>query len=203
MTANHYDALGVPKDADAATIKRAYRRKSRKHHPDRQGGDHQAMVTLNRAFDTLSDPEKRARYDKTGEDAPRTPTLDERAREILMRLLDECVEKLPETVDVVQVMRDSLAKAKTNGQNMRMQLNAKISSLEAKRARIKYKGRSRNFLADFLDTRIANLRETFEKIEDADALNARASEMLKDFDWQHDQQDSRFEYLMPAFRFTP
>lgn len=39
---NHYDALGVPKNADPATIKRAYRRKSREHHPDRQSEGHPA-----------------------------------------------------------------------------------------------------------------------------------------------------------------
>lgn len=160
MTADHYNALGVPKDADAATIKRAYRRQSRKHHPDRQGGDHKAMVALNRAFETLSDPEKRARYDKTGEDAPRVPTLDERAREILMRLFDECVERLPDTVDVVMVMRDSLAQARINGEKERRKTASKIEVLEKKRARIKYKG---------------GVGETFSRTSSTSALRTCAS----------------------------
>lgn len=35
---SHYDTLDVPKDADAAAIKRAYRRKAKEAHPDRSGG---------------------------------------------------------------------------------------------------------------------------------------------------------------------
>lgn len=68
--ATHYDTLGVEKDADAETIKKAWRRKASKAHTDRGGGDHGQMVALNRAHEVLSDPEKRARYDQTGEDGP-------------------------------------------------------------------------------------------------------------------------------------
>ncbi len=198
---SHYETLDVPKDASSADIKRAYRRQSRKHHPDRQGGDHKAMVALNRAFETLSDPEKRARYDKTGEDAPRVPTLDERAREILMRLFDECVERLPDTVDVVMVMRDSLAQARMNGEKERRKTTSKIEVLEKKRARIKYKGGGgRNFLEDFIDKRIADLREHVGKIDDADNLNARAREILEDFYWEAESMEG-FGELSPASRF--
>jgi DnaJ domain len=52
LSMTHYDTLGVDKSADAATIKRAYRKKSREHHPDR-GGDTSQMIAVNRAFDTL------------------------------------------------------------------------------------------------------------------------------------------------------
>lgn len=39
MTTDHYETLGVPKDANAGDIKRAYRRKASEAHPDRHGGD--------------------------------------------------------------------------------------------------------------------------------------------------------------------
>ena len=58
-----YAVLGVDPDADAATIRRAYRALARRHHPD-FGGDTQEMVVINDAWHTLRDPERRARYNR-------------------------------------------------------------------------------------------------------------------------------------------
>ena len=57
-----YATLGIPRDADAETIKKAYREASRKHHPD-HGGDPEAFRAAKAAYDLLSDPEKRAAFD--------------------------------------------------------------------------------------------------------------------------------------------
>lgn len=59
---NYYDLLGVGKDANAEDIKRAYRKLAAKHHPDR-GGDTAKFQDIQRAYDTLSDPDKRSAYD--------------------------------------------------------------------------------------------------------------------------------------------
>jgi curved DNA-binding protein CbpA len=58
-----YATLGIPKDADAEQIKRAYREASRKHHPD-HGGDPAEFRAAKAAYDLLSDPEKRAAFDR-------------------------------------------------------------------------------------------------------------------------------------------
>src|SRR6266851_3253623 len=61
---NYYAILGVPIDADADTIKRTYRQLARRFHPDLAGPDAAVqMKRINRAYDVLSDPEKRLNYD--------------------------------------------------------------------------------------------------------------------------------------------
>ncbi len=61
---NYYAILGVPIDADADTIKRTYRQLARRFHPDLAGPDGAVqMKRINRAYDVLSDPEKRLNYD--------------------------------------------------------------------------------------------------------------------------------------------
>src|SRR5437588_8238099 len=61
---NYYAILGVPIDADSETIKRAYRQLARRYHPDLAGpGGAVQMKRVNRAYDVLSDPEKRLNYD--------------------------------------------------------------------------------------------------------------------------------------------
>jgi curved DNA-binding protein CbpA len=63
---DHYAVLGVPHDASAPEIRRAYRRLARQHHPDLnpQPAQPGRFVALVRAYEILNDPVRRARYDR-------------------------------------------------------------------------------------------------------------------------------------------
>ena len=63
---NPYDTLGVPKNASAEEIKKAYRKLAREHHPDSSGGDEARFKEIQGAYDVLADPEKRKQYDAFG-----------------------------------------------------------------------------------------------------------------------------------------
>ena len=67
--ADFYDLLGVGRDADADTLKRAYRRLARQYHPDinKEAGAEDRFKEIGRAYEVLSDPQTRARYDQFGE----------------------------------------------------------------------------------------------------------------------------------------
>lgn len=67
---DYYETLGVARNADAETIKKAYRALALKYHPDRNPGDKRAEETfklINSAYDALSDPKKRSLYDEFGD----------------------------------------------------------------------------------------------------------------------------------------
>lgn len=64
-TTKLYETLGVEKSADEKEIKKAYRKLAVKHHPDK-GGDEHKFKEISAAYEILSDPEKRAKYDKYG-----------------------------------------------------------------------------------------------------------------------------------------
>ena len=69
MPRDYYEVLGVSRDADKEEIKRAYRRLARKYHPDvnKEEGAEERFKEINRAYEVLSEPETRSRYDRFGE----------------------------------------------------------------------------------------------------------------------------------------
>jgi molecular chaperone DnaJ len=72
-SADHYDVLGVSRQATAEEIKRAYRRRARELHPDANPDDPTAEMQfkqLARAYEVLSDPERRQLFDNYGTDDP-------------------------------------------------------------------------------------------------------------------------------------
>src|SRR5919204_1755702 len=67
---DYYAVLGVPKNADQAEIKKAYRKLAQQHHPDARRGDPDAeerFKEISAAYDVLGDPEKRKSYDRVRE----------------------------------------------------------------------------------------------------------------------------------------
>ncbi len=70
-----YDLLGLPRDATSEEIRRAYREKARRLHPDHneKPGETQLFIDIQQAYETLSNPEEKQRYDKNLPTQPQTP----------------------------------------------------------------------------------------------------------------------------------
>src|SRR6476661_9094613 len=70
MSTDYYELLGVSRTATAEEIKKAYRRLAREHHPDVNPDDAESEAKFKeiaKAYEVLSDPDLRARYDQFGD----------------------------------------------------------------------------------------------------------------------------------------
>lgn len=81
---NYYKMLGVPENASAEDIKKGYRRMAMKYHPDRNSGSlvaDEIFKKVKGAYDVLSDPSKRAMFDKQLRMQPKAPPKAAAAKE--------------------------------------------------------------------------------------------------------------------------
>lgn len=97
-----YSTLNLSPDASEDDVKKAYRRLSKRHHPD-VGGDAEVFREVQEAYDVLSDPARRRRYDETGSAEDNSAKV----LSLLRNLVVQCAEEFePGETDVVKVMRD-------------------------------------------------------------------------------------------------
>lgn len=104
-----YEVLGIDRRSTPEEIKSAYRRLAMVHHPDRQGDPVQFKL-VKEAYEVLSDPERRARYDETGAtDQPLT--IRQAAEAMIPTLVTAAVDKSPDLVftDLVAKIRLEVA----------------------------------------------------------------------------------------------
>lgn len=119
-----YETLGVAPDATAAAIKKAYRSLAQKNHPDK-GGDDAAFKAIQKAYEVLSDEERRTKYDATGSTGE-GPTPREVAMNSLPGLLDSILDKIdPEAQSPLEYSQKAI-KAEIDG------LHDKIKALRSK-----------------------------------------------------------------------
>ncbi len=104
-----YATLGLDRDADAAAVKRAYRRLAKTAHPD-GGGDISAFETVTAAYDLLRDPVRRKVYDDTGYDPQMADALDLKGLMVLETLVNDIIldEREPGSFDPVAALRRKL-----------------------------------------------------------------------------------------------
>jgi curved DNA-binding protein CbpA len=173
---NPYQELDVPKDADAATIKRAYRKKASKHHPDKQGGDKEKFQLVKRAYEVLSDPSQRNRYDKTGE-IPDANTIQDQAFANIVHIVVQLIDQVDaiESLDLKASVTKTIQTGISERQREREKTITRIKKFERAKSRLSSKSGT-NPMAFVIDAQIEKMQDGV-KIADDDIELAR--EMLR------------------------
>jgi curved DNA-binding protein CbpA len=193
----HYETLGVPPDASPEDIKRAFRRKASQHHPDREGGDAQKMAAVNRAWLVLQDPDKRKRYDETGEDADEPP-VEAQARDLLASMFAAVIDKAEDSF--AKLVGQLLDHERREVQQKRAAAEKNRTRLERRRKKIKVK-EGENIVHHLIDAKLAEIERGIAAGEKVLQVIAAATCMLEAYEDEPPDPPPAPEVRRPAFAF--
>lgn len=128
-----YEVLGVPKDASKADIRKAFKKKALKTHPDRPGGSKEKHQQLVRAKLVLEDDASRERYDSTGEEQEAGPDPVEQSFMKLVRALLERTDIQRD--DMVKIGLQIVDETLKDQHNAILKMQKEVKNLEKKRGR--------------------------------------------------------------------
>lgn len=190
MTEDLYALFGVPRTASKEEIKKAFRKKMKEAHPDREDGDHELAVRLNLAWDTLGNDEKRKRYDETGSMAGNCePSIDDKARQCLAAafasmLADEVDLAIHEDplARLLKAMKDSIAQYKFEIKC----IDSAVAKLDKKLTRVKFTGadKSMNVWESVIEDKKRKYEQNRLKFKEAIEVTERSLEIIKDYQGQ-------------------
>ena len=178
MTApDYYQILGVPRNADAAAIKAAWRAMARKHHPDRKGGSAEMMSAIQAAYNCLKDPQKRAAYDAGNEHS--AAIIESEAIAVFRQYLEQCIAH--DVPDVVTELRRCLS---TDLRTMEFNLK----TAKAQRVKInRWKGRlvrrdgEPNIADEWIEHKAMEVTERIASLMQSVEINKRVREIVDGF----------------------
>jgi hypothetical protein len=184
-----YQILGVERGASAPEIQKAYRQKAKTSHPD-SGGSVEAFSELGLAYAILSDPERRVRYDRTGEaDPPRPDNRDGSAVEVIAQKLGLILhaEQDVTSLDIAVVLEQTIRADIEERMTAIAGLTRGIERAAKLRQRVKRKGNGKaNALAGVLDWHEVSISKQIKSHEHALVSLEHALETLKDYSFAED-----------------
>lgn len=189
MSVDPYKTLGVEKDAGPDDVKRAYRKRAKKTHPD-VGGKSEEFEKVQRSYMILSDPARRKRFDETGQDEERP--IDDPMVPVLALVSKMIMEFMTAGealigVNAIELMQDSLDKNLVEIANHITKTNAEIGKLEKMQKKFKRKGKGENMIAKILDGYMGPLKMQVLDAEKAMIDHRRTKEFLRDYDFTPDK----------------
>lgn len=181
-----YENLDLTRDADAAAIKAAYRRKAKNAHPDVAGDNGEKFRQLQVAYDVLRDPDKRAFYDQTGvvpggdsdEDGARWQFLAQLIIKVVMGPSGEAADIMGAVIQQLQAELVGVVQQITNG-------TAAIAKFERVRKRLSRKKKRGQDQPDVvgivLDREIATARQNLLGLERQRDNHTKLIEMAREY----------------------
>ncbi len=179
-----YDTLGVKPDATPAAIRKAFRSLAQKHHPDK-GGDHAAMQAIQKAYDLLSDPERRAKFDETGSEAVEETPLT-KAMSALPRLLIVCIDESADmdTTPLLTILRGRIKAEISEGQEMIKKDHKKVKQRQKAMKRLRMLHGTENMLASFIQHDITRLEAHEAHVRSVMAVFEAMMGILVDYEYE-------------------
>lgn len=201
-TRSLYDVLGIDKNADHESIKKAYRNKTRECHPDRHADKAEQFKQVQEAWEVLGDKDKRDYYDATGqipgavindpELAETVELISTALRHVISRAFE--MNRPLKSFDMVNALdahfQDTIKSAKT----MINQIQKLIDAMEDSIKRYKRKKEGENLLASVTRALIAEKQKDIEGVKASITKFENIKKLLKDYGYEIEKIDPYATY---------
>lgn len=192
---NLYNTLGINENASPEEIKSAYEDKAKENHPDKDGGSHEKMQAVNKAYKILSDPQKRDRYDKTG-NSEEGASFDDKFHSLVNQVLMSMIDKAQDIrrYNIVSHFNNYINENIASIKKAKHDTQKEIKKLEEVKKRIKSK-KDKTFIT-IIDQHIHD-KKKYMNIADIDIeFLTKAKEVISEY--QYDTSVSEKEGLENA-----
>jgi len=203
---NLYDTLGIDEDADPDEIKKAYKSKAQKHHPDKNGGDDSQFKQIAKAFDILSDKQRRKQYDECGT-TENNGSIEAQAVSNLNSLFVDVLEH-PDIfhADIIKMINDVIKQKIAECKIGIRSAEKKIRRLKKINKKIKHKKKGRDLFKTVIKNEINNCNRKINSYKNTEAVSSVMMEMLSHYEFDYEKQvvteeittSSRINYFSTA-----
>jgi curved DNA-binding protein CbpA len=180
-----YDVLGIDEKAASGEIKRAYRRKAKKAHPD-QGGTEEAFRELAQAYTTLINDDSRKFYDETGNIKDKPPENQEFniAVQTIVNMFNQFIETHKQEslqFDIIREIRLAINEVSSKQKQEINNIRAQMRTLSEIAERLSIENGGEDFLGNVLREQIRMREQQINHLEMLIRANEKAQEILRTF----------------------
>lgn len=187
MSKTLYDILGVSPDAESGDIKKAYRTKAQRLHPDKETGDEEAFKELLEAYDVLMDATRRKYYDENGTVPEQEQnTFIQEAVMVILHLIDrvDSVKTTNLIAAAVQIVNGSIRKA----QEAKEAITEQIDERKEAAARLSCK-KGENHLGIAILSNVKVKEAELAHFTGLEAEGRRILDYLKNYEYKADRKE--------------
>ena len=183
---NLYDRLGIKKGASLEEIRKAFKKTSKKTHPDK-GGTDEEFIKTKEAYEVLANPKKRKQYDETGEVGDEDPkqSIYVEIADMFLRIVDKHEVNI-EHLDIIKEMLTVYNAIIQAGEESNMKLEDKIKKTKKLLGRVSRKDGGESVFDGMIQSTINNL-------EDGMAQNKERTEHVNEIITELDIYECSFE----------
>jgi len=194
---NPYTQLGIPPSASPDDVDRAYKRRARDAHPDRNGGDNEQFLAVQKAYDLLKDAELRRNFDATGEWGERKPDKRlerpmQKVQQVFVAVLKRLTElhEEPKHHNLVEMMQQVLDNSIAQHEQQRSLITDILESFRDCRDRFTTKavgedGENDNIMAGLIAHQIATTERELQGCEVEIEACRQAKRIVQDYKFKH------------------
>jgi DnaJ-class molecular chaperone len=176
-TKSHYETLGVAENATPEQVKRAYRSKAKKHHPDK-GGDEQEFASVAAAYEVLGDPQRRLLYDATGQDRERS--IKDEADQLLLTLFNQTILSGPPLGKTLERIEKHLSELTSSFTAEQRRLEERQKTVRKLREKITSTSET-NLAHVVIDNELKGIDHALSEIDHRTAVVSACKETLKTY----------------------